>query len=306
MTRSFRDAAVFCSLAIFLSSAQCQDASGTSHAQTASGSQVAQSEAAKAATERNQANVTRNPRIMGGEDATIEDNPWQVALVLSGEPSNAKGQFCGGAIVAPRWVLTAAHCVDAGTKPSQIAILVGTASLSTGGHRVPVAPNGIYIYNPWDFSNHKNDIALVKTSEDLGGQAIKGWSLPTPEDEGRNVVITGWGSLTWQNSPPMSIILQKVEIQIVSLAKCNASDSYDRMLTNSMLCIGKYAAGQKDSCERDSGGPATTEVNGVRELLGLTSWGAPRCGTPKMPGVYTRVSQYKDWIATITANEVKW
>jgi len=258
---------------------------------------------------------------MGGEDARIQDNPWQVALVMTAYKANDEAQFCGGSIVSGRWILTAAHCVDAGTKADQIAVLVGVSSLKETGRRVPVEPGGIYIHKEWDFATHTNDIALINVAEDLQGQSIGPWSTstpeeenrgpsststPTPEEEHREVRITGWGALSWQDSPPFSIILQSVDTQVIPLVKCNASDSYDHILTNKMLCIGKYTEGQKDSCDRDSGGPATTLVNGKRELIGITSWGSPRCGTPKMPGIYTRVSQYVTWVKQTSKGAVNW
>lgn len=264
------------------------------------------SQAIKKALKNYQAHIVRSTRIFGGSDATLQDNPWQVALVLTAVSSNANAQFCGGSVVAARWVITAAHCVDAGTKASQIAVLVGTASLESGGKRVDVEDHGIFLHEHWNFSTHENDIALIKVTDDLPGQPIGPWALPAPENENRDVRITGWGALSWQNSPPMSILLQGADTQVVSLVKCNASDSYDGALYKTMLCIGKYNSGQKDTCDRDSGGPATTEVDGKRELIGITSWGPPKCGTPKMPGIYTRVSQYRGWVRKTSNNAVNW
>src|SRR5258707_5638319 len=59
-------------------------------------------------------------RIVGGSDTSIEKNPWQVAIVAAIIPQDSRAQFCGGSIIASRWVLTAAHCVDENTKPTQI------------------------------------------------------------------------------------------------------------------------------------------------------------------------------------------
>jgi secreted trypsin-like serine protease len=260
----------------------------------------------KQALARHAAHLSRSVRIFGGIDAKIQDNPWQVALVDSSDSSNTDAQFCGGSIVAVRWVLTAAHCVDAGTKASQIAVLAGTDSLNAGGRRISVLEDGIYIYKPWDFTKHSNDIALLHVADNLPGQPIRPWSLPTSESENLVVRVTGWGALSWQNLPPVSILLQEVDTQVIALKKCNSSDSWDGLLTDKMLCIGKYDTGQQDSCERDSGGPATADVNGSREIIGITSFGAPHCGTPKMPGIYTRVSQYTNWVRSTSQGEVAW
>ncbi len=92
----------------------------------------------------------RDGRIAGGHNTTIEVHPWQVAIVAAEIPANNLAQFCGGSIIAPRWVLTAAHCVDGGTRPEQISILAGTASLLSVGRRIGIAPNGIVIHGKWD------------------------------------------------------------------------------------------------------------------------------------------------------------
>lgn len=272
------------------------------------------------AIERYKAGFRRNTRIAHGRDATIVDNPWQVALVSTdqsfknpadGQFNNADAQFCGGSIVAARWVLTAAHCVDAPTKDSDVAILVGTASLSSGGSRISLVSGGIHIHEHYDndyASPPKNDIALLETSEGLFGTPIAGWLVGDPEVNGQDVRITGWGALSWQNSPPMSVVLQAADPdpKIVDHTLCNEVDSYNKQVSSSMICIGNWNTGEQDSCERDSGGPATSIVGVKRKLIGITSFGALHCATPKKPGVYTRVSQYTKWVHDTSGGAVNW
>jgi secreted trypsin-like serine protease len=260
------------------------------------------------AIDRAKAGLHRNTRIAGGRDASIADNPWQVALVGTSLQNNADAQFCGGSIVASRWVLTAAHCVDAPTKDSEVSILVGTASLLSGGRRIPLVVGGIHIHKQYHYSTNENDIALLETSEDIPGTPIAGWLASDPENDGQDVRITGWGALSWQKSPPMSVVLQAADPdpKIINHQLCNGIDSYNNQVLNTMICIGNWGTGQQDSCDRDSGGPATSLVAGKRKLIGITSFGAQHCATPKKPGVYTRVSQFTKWVHDTSRNVINW
>jgi len=262
------------------------------------------------AIERAKAGLHRNTRIAGGRDASLADNPWQVALVGTSPffQGNADAQFCGGSIVALRWVLTAAHCVDVPTKDSEVAILVGTASLLNGGRRISLVAGGIHIHEHYDYSTKNNDIALLETSADLPGTPIAGWLANDSENDGQDVRITGWGALSWQKSPPMSVMLQAADPdpKIVNRKLCNGVDSYNNQVLNTMICIGNWGTGQQDSCDRDSGGPATSLIAGKRKLIGITSFGAQHCATPKKPGVYTRVSQFTKWVHDTSRNIINW
>jgi transmembrane serine protease 11D len=243
-------------------------------------------------------------RLIGGADTTIEKNPWQVAIVAALVPQNSRAQFCGGSIIAPRWVLTAAHCVDGKTKPSQIAVLSGTASLTGGDHRVLVAPNGIIVHKDWNKVNHNFDIALIHVSSDLAGKAIKGMrSGEKAMLEDQLITVTGWGALEWHNSPG-TIDLQIINVRYVPSTACNAAASYNGRITENMFCAGRKEGGL-DACQGDSGGPASTQGPGGPELVGVVSWGEG-CGFPKKYGVYTQVSQFSGWVHTNTGGAVQW
>jgi secreted trypsin-like serine protease len=244
------------------------------------------------ATEQNR---PRPDRIVGGRDTTIDKNPWQVALLAARVPANADAQFCGGSVVARRWVLTAAHCVDGGTRPDQIAVLFGTASLRTGGTRIAVSD--IIVHPRWDPDTHDFDIALVNVTNDLSVQAITGPSSGASDPTGP-IWVTGWGTTSWGGSG--TTILQGVEVPHVSRATCNKPASYDGSVTTNMICAGRSGA---DSCQGDSGGPASTAS--PRVLVGVVSWGEG-CAAARKFGVYTRVSQFTDWIRRNTNGAVAW
>jgi secreted trypsin-like serine protease len=242
-------------------------------------------------------------RIIQGKPTTIEEQPWQAALVAAEIPTNPEAQFCGASIIGQRWLITAAHCVDEGTVPSQVAILVGTASLTKAGRRVSLEPDGIIIHADWNADTNENDVALLKVAADLGGTAIRGFGTKDVLKDGQDVTITGWGALAF-NARTGSNDLMAVTVPAVSNVRCNKPASYDGKVKSTMFCAGR-AAGGPDSCQGDSGGPATTGTASGRKLAGIVSWG-DGCGFPNKYGVYTRVSAFASWVAQKTAGAVKW
>jgi len=241
-------------------------------------------------------------RIIGGHNAMFADNPWQVALLAAARASNADAQFCGGSTVAPRWVLTAAHCVDNRTKPGQLAVLTGTESLVSGGRRVPVAPGGVIVHEQWDPSTNENDIALLHVTGDLDGvaiQAVDGSQVPAVS----KVRVSGWGAVSIDYLRTTNL-LQAVEVDNISPAVCGSPLSYGDRLKAHMICAGQQGGGA-DACAYDSGGPETVELSGKRLLLGIVSWG-DSCGLPNKYGIYTQVSDFKTWIKQKSNGEVSW
>ena len=251
-----------------------------------------------------------NERIVGGEKTTIALNPWQVALVWAQSTNNVKAQFCGGSIISPEWVVTAAHCIDQRKGPEVIEILSGTDSLASGGVRSKVSFYRVHesyrSEGQGDEKRPEYDIALIKidpNSNKLAGTAIAGIAAA---EEGAlstaRVSVTGWG--VTERRYQATILLQYVEIPYVDNGICNMKRSYDGEVTDRMLCAGEPKGG-KDTCRGDSGGPATTQIGAVRRLVGIASWGVG-CGEPDMYGVYTRVSYFREWIAKQTAGVVAW
>jgi len=121
--------------------------------------------------------------------------------------------------------------------------------------------------------------------------------LPESKSEGpvdkTNGVVAGWGALKENGSA--SDALMQVVLPVVSTSQCKKSYG-SSLVEETMICAG-YDQGQKDSCQGDSGGPYFFEGKQGYTLQGVVSFGAG-CARPRFPGIYSRVTNYIDWIQT--------
>ncbi|KAL9972365.1 hypothetical protein ACROYT_G018650 [Oculina patagonica] len=235
-----------------------------------------------------------NVRIVGGTNAEPNSWPWQAMLrTTSGFP------FCGGSLIAPQWVLSAAHCIE-GKSPSSLFIRMGAHRRfykigTEQDFRVSnVIPHWSY-QKPIGLSY---DFALIKLekpallNKDVGLVCVPDGSTPAmPIDNFRKKCwITGWGTLASGGASPD--ILQQAAVPLVSKNRCLRG--YPYQIHDSMLCAGLDQGGV-DACQGDSGGPLVCEYNGKWFIEGATSWGAG-CAAPGKYGVYAKVRYVKNWI----------
>lgn len=233
------------------------------------------------------------PRIIGGEPAPVGIYPWIASIGLAGVAPR-DGHFCGGAFIAPNWVITAAHCVykDAANK---IQVLGNTNSLSEGGNVYPV--DRVVIHEKYDADTSDYDVALLRITKRFSARTIP--LLATAESErlaepGGLGIVAGWGMTA--EGTEVANALRHVTVQIHSNKVCNGLASYSGAVTDQMLCAG-FAEGGKDSCQGDSGGPLmVSDRNGSFYQAGIVSWGEG-CGRLNKFGVYTRVSTIQPWVA---------
>lgn len=242
-------------------------------------------------------------KIMGGKFALKGENPWQVALVLPGLPESPRYLFCGGTAVGKNVVMTAAHCVDDGTPPGALDVIVGATKLSTEGKRVKVQGiwiDPLYVKGP----PHIHDVAILRLNEDVSAMAPP-IELPIAEDDAAleeklPVRVTGWGAPAKGGVAVRD--LRTVDLIIISTPRCNQKVSYNGVIKPSMVCAG-WKDGGRDACQGDSGGPLTAMVRGKRRLLGIVSWGRD-CDVVDKFGVYARLPVL-DWALTCAADQTK-
>ncbi|XP_063390101.1 trypsin CFT-1-like [Cydia fagiglandana] len=236
-------------------------------------------------------NPLATQRIVGGELTTIEQYPFQAALLMSWDLSYY-GQICGATIINARSILTAAHCFWYFIEPNRYRFRVGSSYANNGGVVHNVLANIIHpSYNP---SSLDVDVAIVRSTtiivhtEVVQPAPIAGPGYIMPDDS--EVWAAGWGQT--DVTGPTSDQLRHVQIWTVNQAVCRTRYNelgYD--VTNNMLCSGWLDVGGRDQCSGDSGGPLI--YNGV--VVGVCSWGE-QCALARYPGVNARVSKVTEWI----------
>uniref|UniRef100_A0A673G7E1 Transmembrane serine protease 7 n=1 Tax=Sinocyclocheilus rhinocerous TaxID=307959 RepID=A0A673G7E1_9TELE len=208
-------------------------------------------------------------RIVGGINAVEGEWPWQVSMHFSGQ------LYCGASVLSDEWLISAAHCFN----PHMWTAHLGMLNQSSAKHVAEILR--IVVHEYYSERNFDYDIALVqlkKTWPSSLEQYIQPICPPAPSQtftEGHRCWVTGWGYRSEQGK--------------------EFGRSYGAVSPR-MQCAG-VPSGEQDACRGDSGGPLSCQAHsGSRWFLtGIVSWGSG-CGRPNLPGVYTRVAKFIDWI----------
>lgn len=231
--------------------------------------------------------------VVGGAPTTVEQVPWQALVIV--EPDN---RLCGGAILDPGWLVTAAHCV-VGFRGDQIDAHVGLTSLSERdpGNQVQIAE--VIVHPLWDPANFRNDIALLRLATPLSSTRARAISLPAGLDAatwpsaGTPAVISGWGATDFGGQP--SNQLRAAQVQVLGGPGDGECGRYGTNFDVGVEICAGIPTGGIDACQGDSGSPLVIDVAGTPMLAGLTSVGF-ECARAEYPGIYTRVTSFVPWV----------
>ncbi|XP_032124465.1 ovochymase-1 [Sapajus apella] len=234
-------------------------------------------------------------RIAGGEEACPHCWPWHVGLRFLGDYQ------CGGAIINPVWILTAAHCVQSKNNPFSWTIIAGDhdRTLKESTEQVRRAKH-IIVHEDFNILSYDSDIALVQLSSPLEyNSAVRPICLPDstePPFSSKICAVTGWGSISRDGG--LASRLQQIRVHVLESKVCEYTyySAHPGGITEKMICAGFATSGEKDFCQGDSGGPLVCRhENGPFVLYGIVSWGAG-CVQPWKPGIFARVMVFLDWI----------
>uniref|UniRef100_A0A8C6WPA7 Suppression of tumorigenicity 14b n=1 Tax=Neogobius melanostomus TaxID=47308 RepID=A0A8C6WPA7_9GOBI len=231
-------------------------------------------------------------RDCGRVEARVGEWPWQVSLHLNNQ------HVCGASVLNKRWILTAAHCVYISATDRSVKRQYDTDQWDVQLGLLTQGRSDEWTYNP---RTYDSDVALMELDKEVDlNQHVWPICLPAKTHRfisGTEAWITGWGSSVLR-SGSMASTLQKASVRLVNSTVCKALMGSD--VTERMICAGVLQGGI-DACQvRDSGGPLSVqEPSGRAFLAGLVSWG-DGCAQRNKPGIYTRVTQFTDWIRTNT------
>ncbi|NWR65353.1 TM11E protease, partial [Bucorvus abyssinicus] len=233
-------------------------------------------------------------RIIGGQRARDGEWPWQASIQLDGT------HRCGASVISNTWLVTAAHCFRGGRDPRRWTASFG---IFLRPPKQKKFVRRIIIHERYsDFIlDHEDDVAVVELASPIEFTSdVHSVCLPEASHvfpDNASCFVTGWGAL--ENDGSSVNQLRQAEVKIISTKTCNRRQVYGGAITPGMLCAG-YLEGQVDACQGDSGGPLVhANSRGIWYLVGIVSWG-DECGKENKPGVYTRVTYYRNWIHSKT------
>uniref|UniRef100_A0A182S9I7 Peptidase S1 domain-containing protein n=1 Tax=Anopheles maculatus TaxID=74869 RepID=A0A182S9I7_9DIPT len=241
-------------------------------------------------------------KVAGGSIAQNEQFPHLVAIILIF--ADGSDTLCGGSILADRYILTAAHCLygmkEATIIPGKTAIQIPfTADTIT----VPVKPSDTILHPGYDPVDILNDIALIRLPKPLTFSSrvqpirLPSWTNAYTDLTGYDSIVSGWGAQSNDDyaelADEMKLDLRYATNTIVPNEVCYRV--YGSIIRDQQICVA--GEGGRNPCQGDSGGPLTVKFDGQRlTQVGIVSYGSILGCQNGVPGVYTRVSSYVEWI----------
>jgi len=240
--------------------------------------------------------------------AVLHEKPVEQEAGYSGEPETVNLYQCGGSLIAPGVLLTAAHCVDKFRQnPTELKIRCGEWDTQ---HQTEPYPHqdrevsNLAIHPEFDGRNLQNDFAVLFVSEDfILDQHIDTACLPAADEifDSATCFATGWGKDQFGAAGQYQVVLKEIDLPVVNQGVCQDKLRSTRLgqkykLHDSFLCAGGIAG--KDTCKGDGGSPLVCPSKydpNTYVQAGIVAWGIG-CGENGVPGVYADVSKATCWI----------
>ncbi|XP_056180963.1 acrosin-like [Falco biarmicus] len=241
-------------------------------------------------------------RVVGGTDALPGAWPWIVSIQALVEGGTA--HICGGSLISPQWVLTAAHCFIEVRDITVLRVVLGATQLTQLGPEAQVrAVRRLLVHQHYWNVTQRNDIALLELDQPV--QCNSYVQLACVPDASLRVseltacYVSGWGARKARGEWPKrrsAYVLQEAQVHLIDARVCNSSGWYRGAIHTHNMCAG-YPQGGIDTCQGDSGGPLVCQDKSADYfwLVGVTSWGTG-CARARKPGVYTSTQHFYDWI----------
>lgn len=237
--------------------------------------------------------------INGSVVPDVNTYPWYAQVISTGQ--------CGGSYIGDNCILTAAHCFynrgEFINNPQDWKIIMGSLENRSGGIQYSVI--SIHINPTYNSENQDGDLAILKLSANpsLDGftplPLVTSALAPLLEEVGKDTIVMGFGAT--EEGGPSSPVLLYADLVIIGVGTAEGTSYPPESITINMITAGNENP-VRDACQGDSGGPLVSlnPENSQLYQIGVVSFGEG-CGRPELPGVYTRVSQYLDWITQICA-----
>ncbi|XP_033018370.1 acrosin-like [Lacerta agilis] len=248
-------------------------------------------------------------RVVGGSNVLPGTWPWMVSFqVLTREGFSS---FCGGSLISPRWVLSAAHCFQKPKEIPWVRLSIGAISISNPGPNAQrrsikrLVNHKLYKHD--SYGKVHNDVSLVELNEPVNcTDYIQPACLPDDSVEVSllsHCYVSGFGIMD-PKTGNMPDIMQEGSVDLIPKATCSRRDWWSSKILKENICVGRLEGGVA-TCKGDSGGPLMCREKRSERywVVGVTSWGPSSCGQAKKPGVFTSTQLYLDWIRKTTKED---